>query len=165
MSFDKVTAFIPACDGCGSACWEDSETGAPHFATKQAARRQLADLYEWRITQQINGRFSMLCGGCAEIDDAHNCERNGHRWYTAELDPSAPAPARPVELCRRCSSVRRDHLPLDKPPAGSPESMTELLSDDDEALLSEIDDYTWPEDADVAYARDALQRIFPGEAM
>lgn len=125
MSFNEVTSFIPTCDNCGPECWHAETDGPPHFfGANLAALTVLKTTYLWSVEQQDDGSFRMLCPDCAPAV----CDQIGHDWYSAALDPSAPAPERPIEFCSRCSIVRRDYDPLDAPPAGSPEAATDLLS-------------------------------------
>lgn len=143
MSFHKVSYVTAACDNCGPDWWDDGDAeGTPLFTSQAAARRSLAADYEWRIVQQINGRFRMICGTCASEED---CEQFGHQWRAAELDPAGGSPPRaaPIELCRRCGKVRREDIP----PLNHPESMTALLGDEQENWLALVDETLFPEEA------------------
>jgi hypothetical protein len=136
VSFNEVTSFIPTCDECGPDCWHAETDGPPHFlGANTAALAVLKTLYGWSVEQQDDGTFRMLCPDCTPAV----CDRSGHDWYTAALDPAQPAPSRPVEICSRCCIVRRDHEPLDAPPAVSPEAATGLLSLIELAALAVIE--------------------------
>jgi hypothetical protein len=134
VSLERTTYLTAVCDNCGPDWWDDGTAeGPPLFTSKAAARRSLAADYQWRIVQQITGRFRMVCGTCGDKED---CEQFGHQWKVADLDPTVPSPPRatPIELCRRCAVVRRE----DTPPIDHPESMT-VLSEGDEEILAEFE--------------------------
>lgn len=137
MSFEECRCALPLCDNCEDACWDVTGLEPPHFISKTAAatRKALRLRHGWSVEEQPDGTWQMLCPDCARSE----CDRNGHDWYTATLDPSKPAPERPIEFCSRCSIVRRDHNPLDAPPAASPEAATGLLSLVEIAALAAIE--------------------------
>lgn len=148
MALEKITCITASCDHCGDGWWkgDPEDNGCPHFVTEAAARKQLADSYEWKIERQLDGRFLMLCNSCAAKDD---CQRLGHAWDTVSFDdpdPTVPDHVRlrpPAVMCTRCSRVRRD----EHPPAGHPDSMEIVLSDADEEFLAAVDEELFPEEA------------------
>lgn len=144
MSFEKQYCIIAVCDVCGPACW-DTEL-APHYNSEREARDQLARLYEWRITRQIDGRFRMLCARCADRED---CERLDCDFQPALVDTDSEQQKaweaehpQPLEMCHRCGVVRRDHAPA----VGHLEAVT-AISDDEKAIFARLDAELFPEEA------------------
>lgn len=137
MSFEEVTSHVPHCDGCGPACWDESEDGPPHFVGANVAAAQvLADKFGWTIEKLASGTILMLCARCAR---ERECEQAGHQWYTPVLLAPMPDGLRIPELCSHCSRTRRDYDPLDTPPAGHPDAEPVVLSDADLTLLAAYD--------------------------
>jgi hypothetical protein len=139
MTFEKATYVVASCDGCGPDWWEGTADTPPIFASKGTARRELAAEYEWRITQQVDGRLHMLCSTCAAKDD---CVRYDHDWapLVYRMDGYDEFFA---DTCRRCSVLRK----IDEPPPGHPDSTTVELSDVEEEFLAAVDAELFPEEA------------------
>jgi hypothetical protein len=72
MSLKTITCIEPACDDCGSECWDDSDYGTPHFKTTEDALDDLVKHYEWTITDD-----TQLCRHCTT---KRLCEAEGHEW-------------------------------------------------------------------------------------
>lgn len=146
MSFNKQYCFLPECDGCGPdwAVGDPTATETPHFASETEGRKILVEDYGWRITDRPDGTLQMLCVSCVNGVAGAGCDELGCDWQAAEIDPLGDSPPRvaPIELCRRCSRVRRE----DVPPALHPESITAELSAADEALLKALDAELFPKE-------------------
>lgn len=157
MGLEKTVQFAAICDACGPDWWQGNAETAPMFLSKLTALIELVAQWEWRIQRRIDGRADMLCAACSA---KHDCDAYGHQWYAAPTaDTGADVLEPPVEMCRRCSIVRRDQDPLKVPPTASPESLTAELDRSDEALLARYDAEIWSDDAELTGILDALARL------
>jgi hypothetical protein len=139
MAFEKTILFAVICDGCGPDWWEGTTDTLPLFISHTLAIQELTADYEWRVTRQVDGRHHMLCSTCVGKQD---CTTYGHRWYRASADDDRRLdPA--VEMCHRCNIIRRE----DAPPAGHPDAVPVALTDEQSAVLAELDAQTFPKES------------------
>ncbi|PSK80462.1 hypothetical protein CLV63_15510 [Murinocardiopsis flavida] len=133
MPYRRQIRTRAECDGCG-----DQWLGAldidyePLFATRAQARRLLADQFGWSITFE-----GMWCSQCAA---RRECDLVGHIWETdADDGPDTWVYGEPLPVSRFCDRCG-EHLPLDiADGTHHPEHVPGLLSEDDHALLAELE--------------------------
>jgi hypothetical protein len=137
MAFRKISYLIPSCDGCGLA-WSFRDPACaegipPHFATRAAALEQLPAGYGWQVRPLWPHRPLMVCRQC--VAAGISPDSAAQAWllllasWVRRVVPFGP-------VCRATPTV---------PAAGHPESVTAVLSADQEELLAALDDELFPD--------------------